>query len=140
VKTGNGKGVGVKDLKLGPVKVDVIERTDGKDVKQTTDGKTVTTVNSQVGVKAEIGPFKLGVERTNSQEDGQAPQTKWVPGFEMGKFEGSGSEIGVGAGGCFVLCGQFEVGVQGDKVWGDVKSYVTDPGPPPAPPTPGPPQ
>jgi RHS repeat-associated protein len=140
VKTGNGKGFGVKDFKLGPVKVDAIERSDGKDVKQTTAGKTVTTVNSQVGVKVDIGPVKLGVERTNSQEDGQAPKTEWVPGFEMGKFEGSGSEIGVGAGGCFVLCGQVEVGVQGDKVWGDVKSYVTDPGPPPAPPTPGPPQ
>ncbi len=58
----------------------------------------------------------------------------------MGKFEGSGGEIGVGVGGCALVCGQIEVGVQGDKVWGDVKSYVTDPGPPPAPPTPGPPQ
>lgn len=44
----------------------------------------------------------------------------------MGKFEGSGGEIGVGVGGCALVCGQIEVGVQGDKVWGDVKSYVTD--------------
>ncbi|MGA7080962.1 MAG: hypothetical protein WBQ43_13650 [Terriglobales bacterium] len=65
----------MKDLKIGPVKFDAVLRTNGKDVKQTTQSKTITTVNSQIGVKAEIGPVKLGVERTNSQEDGQAAKT-----------------------------------------------------------------
>ena len=58
----------------------------------------------------------MGVERT--QEDGNKPE--WVPGFALGKFEGSNAEVGVGVGGCFLLCGQIEVGVQADKVLSDV--------------------
>jgi len=116
VKTGNGRGVGLNGVKIGPAKVDVISRTDGKDAKHTTDGKTITTVYSQDGVKVQLGPIKVGVERTDSQEEGSSRKVEWLPVFAMGKFEGSNAEIGVGAGGCFVLCGQIEVGVQADKV------------------------
>jgi hypothetical protein len=120
VKTGNGRGIGVNDVKVGPLKADIIFRTHGKEAKHTTDGKTVTDVNSQIGVKFGIGPAKLGVERT--QEDDKKPE--WVPGFAFGKFEGSNAEVGVGAGGCFVLCGQIEVGVQADKVLSDIGNAV----------------
>jgi RHS repeat-associated protein len=121
VKTGNGRGVGLNNVKVGPGKIDVIFRTNGKDVKQTTQSKTVTTVNSEVGIKVELGPLKLGVERTNTQEEGQPPKTEWVPGYEWGEFKGSNAEVGVGGGGCFILCGQIEVGVQADKVLSDVR-------------------
>jgi len=106
----------VNDVKVGPAKADIIFRTNGKEAKHTTEGKTITTVNSQVGGKVAFGPLKFGVERTNTQEEGQPAKTEWLPVFAMGKFEGSNAEIGVGAGGCFVLCGQVEVGVQADKV------------------------
>ncbi len=74
----------------------------------------------EIGVKVELGGFKVGVERTNTQEEGQAAKTEWVPGFEKGKFEGSNAELGVGAGGCLLLCGQIEVGVQADKILSDI--------------------
>ena len=138
VKTGNGTGLGIKGVKVGPVKVNAILRTDGKDVKQTTESKTVTTVNSEIGVKVEVGGLKLGVERTNTQEKGQ-PANKWLAVFEKGKFEGANAEVGVGGGGCFLLCGQIEVGIQADKILGDIENTYGDPGPPQAPPAPGPP-
>ena len=140
IKGGNGSGFGISQVKLGPVEVNAVERFNGKDVKQTTDGKTVTTINSKVGVEGGIGPVQVGVERTNSQEEGQAPKITWVPGIKTGEFEGSGSEIGLGVGGCLLMCGQVEVGVQGDKVWNDLKNYVSDPTPPPLPQPPGLPQ
>lgn len=44
--------------------------------------------------------------------------------FEKGKFEGSNAEVGVGAGGCFILCGKIEVGVQADRVLSDIGNAV----------------
>jgi hypothetical protein len=44
-----------------------------------------------------------------------------LPIYERGKFEGSNAEVGTGFGGCFVLCGQIEVGIQADKVINDVR-------------------
>jgi len=124
VKTGNGKGFSVKDVKVGPAKVDILLRSGGKDVKQTTDGKTVTTVNSEIGAKVEVGGLKFGVERTNTQEEGQPAKTEWLTVFQKGKFEGSNAEVGAGVGGCVLLCGQIEVGVQADKVLSDVGNAV----------------
>ena len=66
-------------------------------------------------------------------------KTEIVLGFEKGKFQGSNGEIGVGIGGCLFLCGELEVGIQGDKVMGDIHNAVHDPGPPPSPSPPGPP-
>ncbi len=59
-----GEGFGVKDLKIGPAKADIGVRWNGKDFRQTTDGMKVTTVNSEAGAKVELGPIKLGVQRT----------------------------------------------------------------------------
>lgn len=114
----------MKDLKIGPAKADIGVRWNGKDFKQTTDGMKVTTVNSEAGAKVELGPIKLGVERTNTQEEGQPAKTEWLPGFEFGKAEGTNSEVGIGGGGCFLVCGQVEVGVQLDKVLDDVRNAV----------------
>ena len=117
-----GEGFGVKDLKIGPAKADIGARWNGKDFKQTTDGMKVTTVNSEAGAKVELGPIKLG--RTNTQEEGQPAKTEWLPGFEFGKAEGANSEVGIGGGGRFLVCGQVEVGVQLDKVLDDVRDAV----------------
>jgi hypothetical protein len=123
-KVGKGEGFGVKDVKIGPAKADIGVRWNGKDFKQTTKGMQVTTVNSEAGVKVELGPIKLGVQRTNTQEEGQPAKVEWLPGFEFGKAEGTNSEVGIGGGGCFLVCGQVEVGVQMDKVLDDVRDAV----------------
>lgn len=125
VKTGNAQtGFGVHDVKVGPLKVDAVAEKNGKEVKQTIDGKTTTTINSQLGVKASFGGLALGVERTNQQEEGKSPQTEWVPGGAVGKFEGKNAEIGIGVGGCFLVCGQVEIGIQADKVLNAVGDAV----------------
>jgi RHS repeat-associated protein len=105
-KVGKGEGFGVKDVKIGPAKVDIGVWRNGKDFKQTTKGMQVTTVNSEAGAKVELGPIKLGVQRTNTQEEGQPAKVEWLPGFEFGKAEGTNSEVGIGGGGCFLVCGQ----------------------------------
>jgi len=71
----------VKDVKIGPAKADIGVRWNGKDFKQTTKGMQVTTVNSEAGAKVELGPIKLGVQRTNTQEEGQPAKVEWLPGF-----------------------------------------------------------
>jgi hypothetical protein len=121
-KGGNGTGLGVNDVKVGPVKVDIIQRK-GQDVTRTTDGKKVENVN-EVGVKVGLGGIKVGLSRTTTQEEGQAPKTEWVPGFSIGKFEGENAQVGLGFGGCVFVCGLGEVGVRADKVLQDVSDFV----------------
>jgi hypothetical protein len=117
----------VHDFKVGPAKVDFIAR-EGQDVTQTTDGKTTTkittTVNSQVGIVGGFGPYKLGVERTDSQEEGKPRKVEWVPGYQIGKLEGDNAKVGIGLEGCVGGCGQVEVGIQLDKVINDVRDAV----------------
>jgi hypothetical protein len=124
LKTGNGTGLGVNDVKAGPVKVDVIQR-DGKDVETTTKGMKKTDV-SERGIKVGVGPIKVGLSRTTTQEEGQPPKTETVTGFSIGKFEGNNAQVGVGVGGCFIVCGKIEVGVQVDKVLHDLDQYMTN--------------
>jgi RHS repeat-associated protein len=121
-KGGNGQGFGLSDVKVGPLKVDIITRK-GKDVTRTTDGKKEENVEEN-GAKVGVGPFKFGLSKTTTQEDGQAPKTEIVPIFSLGKFEGDNAQMGLGLGGCFIVCGQVEVGVRGDKLLEDAKSYT----------------
>jgi hypothetical protein len=119
-------------VKAGPVRVDAIAKKGTTEVKQTVDGKTVSTV-SETGIKASIGPVKLGLDRTTTQEDGKAPVTETTIVGGVGKFEGSNAEFGIGIGGCFLVCSQIEVGVRVDEVVHDIKESFdnTDPGPNP---------
>ncbi len=130
-------------IKVGPAKVN-LKGKNGEETKFTTNGKVTSSVD-KVGATAEVAGVKLGLAREKTQVtavngvvvNGEA-KTEFVVGFEVGKFEGSNAEIGVGIGGCFFLCGELEVGIQADKVMGDLTNAFSGPGPPP-PSAPGPP-
>jgi len=114
----------VKDVKIGPAKLDAGYRVRGKDYKQTTQGMKETTVNSEVGVKIQLGPAKVGLQRTDTQENGEPAQVEWLPGFEWGDASGSGHEVGIGGGACVLVCGAVEIGVDVGKVRDDVRDAV----------------
>ena len=120
-----GVGFGISGVKVGPVRVDAVAKRNVTEVKQTTDGKTVSTV-SEVGAKAGVGPVKVGLDRTTVQEDGKPPVIETTLFGSIGKFEGSNAEVGIGVGGCVILCGGIEVGVRADKVLNEIKEAISD--------------
>jgi RHS repeat-associated protein len=142
-KHSNGIGLGVT-VKVGPAKVGVKSQR-GEETTFTTSGK-VTSSLAKIGATMEVAGVKVGLGREETQvtaKDGVAvngeAKTDTVLGFETGKFRGENAEIGVGVGGCVILCGEVEVGIQGDKVINDLENTFLDPGPPPPPSAPAPP-
>jgi len=118
------KGTGESaSLKLGPVKIE----GGWKKVDQMTrygDGKVKNEKIDEKGMEIGFGPAKVGVSRTTTQEEGQAPRTEWVPGLSWGKFEGKNGQFGLGVDFCHTTCSSFQVGVQSDKLLGDVYHAV----------------
>jgi hypothetical protein len=116
------------------LRVDIVHRKDGEDVTRTSDGKKVEKVIQEDGIKLGVEQVKLGLSKTTTQEGDEAPKTEWVKGIEVGKFEGENAQVGLGFGGCMIVCGEFGFGIRADKVLGDlsgfIKNYPVDPNDP----------
>jgi RHS repeat-associated protein len=123
-KGGNGEGIGVNDIKVGPVRFDFVHRVKGEDVTRTTDGKTVEKVIQEDGFKVGVEQLKIGLSKTTTQVGGEKPKTEWVRGFDFGKFEGENAEIGLGWGGCMIRCGQIGIGIRADRVVEDISTFL----------------
>ncbi len=128
-KHGNGSGLGTKAT-LGPIKADVVLKH-GEETKFTADGSTTSSVDGG-GAKLGIGGFKVGlsVETTQVTMENGSPvvrpaQREVVPLFNFRKFEGSNAEVGIGIGGCVLVCGELSVGIQADRVLQDIGDSIS---------------
>ena len=127
-KHGNGTGLGGK-LTLGPLKVEAILKK-GEETKFTTGGSATSSVD-EAGAKVGVPGAQAGVsvETTQVTAENRSPVdrpsvTQVVPGFKFGEFEGSNGEVGIGIGGCLLVCGELSVGIQADKVLNDIGDAV----------------
>jgi hypothetical protein len=127
-KHGNGSGLGVQ-IKLGPFKVKAKLRN-GEDTRWTTAGKVTSKVREATvaaglaGAKVGFGRETRQVTMENDVPVEQRPTTENLLVFSLGRFEGSNAEVGVGIGGCALLCGELEVGIQGDKLLNGVRDAL----------------
>jgi len=127
-------GVGLGgEVKLGPAKVKV----EAKDVTETRTAKDDSSRKEVTEVKAsvKVGPVEVGLgitgEKPLQDANGNAPadaKTEWTPllGFDYKSLstDSHGWDVGVGAGGCVVLCLGAEGGVNAGKVVSDATTLL----------------